>query len=122
MKHSIQLVALGLLLTSTVATAQYYPYVPYERHSVPANDYSRGYNQGAASAYSGMSQGSNMFMGSFATGMSIAQPNVVPVPVPAQPAPPAVLPYALNYTPVPPVGYGVVPQPYGPIYTVPYVR
>lgn len=120
MKHSIRLATLGLLLTSTVATAQYYPYVPYERHSVPANDYARGYNQGAASAYSGMSQGSNMFMGSFATGMSITRPNLVPVPV--QPTGPAVLPYALNYTPVPPVGYGVVPQPYGPVYAVPYVR
>jgi hypothetical protein len=94
----------ALVLAGTVAHAQYYPYNYYQRDSIAANNYARGYNQGAASAYSGMAQGGSMFMNGFSTGVQMSQPPVVitaPPPTYYNNAPPGT-PYGAPY---PPPGY-----------------
>jgi len=102
MKNFVKVALVAAALTVSAAQAQYYPYYnPYQRHSVPANNYARGYNQGMANAYIGMNQGSNLFMNGFAAGAQIAQPPVVVAPPPpAYYAPPAYAPAPVYNAPV----------------------
>jgi len=105
MKNFVRVLLVAAALVST-AQAQYYPYYnSYQRHSVPANNYARGYNQGMANAYIGMNQGSNLFMNGFAAGAQMAQPPVVVMPPPV-------------YAPAP-VYAAPVPTYNAPVYSVP---
>jgi hypothetical protein len=118
MKASFAVLIAAVAFSATAVQAQYYPYNPYDRHSVPANNYARGYNQGAANAYSGMAAGGSSFM----NGMAAVTPPVVVAPLPqGYNMPPGPL-YAPGAVPLPPVGYGLVPNPYNIPYMVPYVR
>jgi hypothetical protein len=118
MKAFVAIAATAAVLASVPAQAQYYPYNSYDRHSVPANNYARGYNQGSANAYAGMAAGGNMFMNGVIA--STAPPPVYAVPPPVYSVPPTF--YAPGAVPLPPVGYGLVPNPYGIPYVVPYFR
>jgi hypothetical protein len=105
--------AIVLMASGTIAHAQYYPYNYYQRDSIAANNYARGYNQGSASAYSGMAQGGSMFMNGFSAGVQMSQPPVVitaPPPAYYNTVPPGT-PYGAPY---PPQGYAVpCCSPYG---------
>jgi len=119
MKTFVKLAVAATVLVSASAHAQYYPYYnPYDRHSIPANNYARGYNQGMANAYTGMAAGSGMFMNGFAAGYQMAQPPVIVAPAPVYGGPPPGTPYGV---PVVPQGYGYGPYGSAP-YAVPYIR
>ena len=118
MKTSFAVLIAAVAFSATTAQAQYYPYNPYDRHSVPANNYARGYNQGSASAYSGMAYGGSSFMNGLA---AVAPPVVVAPTPPGYNMPPSPL-YVPGAVPLPPVNYGLVPNPYNIPYAVPYVR
>jgi hypothetical protein len=118
MKIYFKVLITAVAFSATTAQAQYYLYNPYDRHSVPANNYARGYDQGAANAYSGMAAGGSSFM----NGMMAVAPPVMAMPLPqGYNMPPGPL-YAPGAVPLPPVGYGLVPNPYNIPYAVPYVR
>jgi len=120
MKAFVAIAAVSAALASAPAQAQYYPYNTWDRHSVPANNYARGYNQGAANAYAGMAAGGNMFMNGVIA--STVPPPVYVVPPPVYAVPPGV-PYVVP-VPVPAPGYapGYAPAPYGAPYGFPYTR
>lgn len=120
MKAFVAIAATAAVLAAAPVQAQYYPYNPYvnpwERHSVPANNYARGYNQGQFNAYTGMAAGSAMFM----TGLAArTAPQVVVVPAPVYGGVPPGTPYGV---PVPPAYGPYGPAPVPPPYAVPYVQ
>ena len=108
MKFLPKLLVTAALFTAGSASAQYYPYYPnyYGPATPEANAYARGYNQGAANAYSGLAVGNFAFMNGFVIG---SQQRVIPVPPPVYSVP----------VPVPTPVYPVVPQPYIAPYSVP---
>lgn len=118
MKTALAVLTAAVALSATAVQAQYYPYNSYNRHSVPANNYARGYNQGAANAYSGMAAGGSAFM----NGMAAVNPPVVIIVPPVGYATPMGPLYAPGAVPLPPIGYGLVPNPYNIPYAVPYFR
>lgn len=113
-----QIVSLAVLaLVSMSVQAQYYPYDPYQRHSVPANNYARSYNQGSTNAYIGMGYGGSAFMNGV---IMSSPPPVIVAPQPLYGGPPPGTPYGIPYQAVP--NYNTYGAPYDVPYAVPYVR